>query len=74
MGACYVDTAISGATPGKKAVQQEQRAVHVVFTATVELATMKRSDQRVIGVYADLKEAEALETKFNENEQKMTTS
>lgn len=46
--------------------QDQKRAVHIVFTATIELATMKRSDQRVIGICEAVEEAETIEKKFNE--------
>ncbi len=43
-----------------------KKAIHVVFTATVTMATMKRSEQHVIGMFENLSEAEVIEKKFNE--------
>lgn len=46
--------------------KSDKRTVWVVFTATVTFATMKRSEQHLIGIFEDLAEAETLEKKFNE--------
>ena len=44
----------------------QKQTVHIVFTAAVELATMKRADQRIIGIFENPVAAEKLEQRFNE--------
>lgn len=50
------------ATPNGDAKQ----AAFVVFSSTIDLATMKKLEQHIIGIYTNAKEAEFLEKSFNE--------
>jgi len=43
-----------------------KQSVYVVFASTIDLATMKKLEQHIIGIYDNLKEAESLEKSFNE--------
>lgn len=38
----------------------------VVFASTIDLATMKKLEQHIIGIYDNLKEADLLEKNFND--------
>ena len=49
-----------------KATDHQKRGIHIVFTATIELATSKRSDTRIIGIYENVAKAEATEQQFND--------
>lgn len=58
---------------GRKTVQTSQtrkptakQTVYVVFASTIDLSTMKKLDQHIIGIYENIKDAEKLEKSFNE--------
>lgn len=54
------------AKPRTTASSDTKQTAYVVFSSTVDLATMKKLEQHIIGIYTNLKEAEALEKAFNE--------
>lgn len=43
-----------------------KQAAYVVFASTIDLATMKKLEQHIIGIYDNEKDADVLEKKFNE--------
>jgi len=54
------------ALPEAPPVKNEtRRSAIVVFSSTIDLATMKKLEQHIIGIYDNLEDAEILEKKYN---------
>ena len=53
-------------TTKKTPTSTNKQSVFVVFSSTIDLATMKKLEQHIIGIYDNANDADLLEKNFNE--------